>query len=90
MNAREVECRVQFPDLMDDVVASDGGVLNVGPGLAVEVQGFLKIECDDCGTRELQEEISQCADRNLPRNSLGLGRRQAAIAFEDFVLGLGF
>src|ERR1039458_1399939 len=85
--------------LAEDVARTDHGVLNVGPGLALEAQSILEVEGDDRVARELEHEVAQRADGDLPGDFLafrfvasrlarvyfGTGRRDELV---DQVVGL--
>ncbi len=73
--------------------------MNVGPGLALEAQSILEVEGDDRVARELEHEVAQRADGDLPGDFLafrfvasrlarvyfGTGRRDELV---DQVVGL--
>ena len=75
---------------MYDVVAAHGCVLDVGTGFSVEIERFFEVEGDDRRAGELQEEIPQSADCDLPRDRFCLRRHQFRVAFDDFAPGLRF
>src|SRR5438093_1641256 len=90
MDAAEIKVGLQLAQFIDDLVAANGGVLNVGSRLTLELQSFFEVECDYYRSCKLQQKISQRPHRNLVRNFLGFGGREAGIAFSDFLLSFRF
>jgi len=66
--------RIVFPALLaefrEDVSRAHHGVLHVRPGLAFKAQRLFEVKCDDSVASVLQQEVTQRADGNLPRDAL--------------------
>src|SRR5262245_5750056 len=60
------ECLSRSLELSEDVVGPDGGILDIGTGLAVEAQGLFEIEGDHGVARVTEQEVTQRADRDRP------------------------
>src|SRR5436853_7656441 len=89
MNSGEIERGIHFTQLVNDIVRADCGVLNIRSRLAIEIESFLEVECDDRRPCEFQKEISQGADANLTGDGLGVRRRQCRISLNYFFASLG-
>ena len=72
-----------------DIARAHDAVLDVGPGLAGEGQGFLHVEGDDLRAPELEEEIAEGADGDRLRGAFLLGRVALGVAGVDLRLRLG-
>ncbi len=75
--------------LAEDVACTDHGVLNVGSCLALEAQRIFEVKRDDRVARELEHEVAERADGNLPGDLLPLSFVAAGLTRVHFGAGSG-
>src|SRR5579859_3668468 len=75
-------------ELPKDVARAHGSILDIGTGLAFKAQCFLKVECDHRRARELEQEVTQRADRDIGGNGSLLGLGSIRMARGNFIQGL--
>src|SRR5579872_3255926 len=62
--------RMSFQILAENILCSDNSVLQIRTGFAFKGQGILEIKGDDCSASIFQQEVTQRAHRDHPRNQL--------------------
>ncbi len=73
-----------FAQFSKDIFGAHDGVLAVRARFSFETERVLEVECDNCGARELEQEISQCADSDRVRDCGPFGVWQCGVALVHF------